>query len=175
MNPNEIKKLKEKAPFPIIVLVILLILPTFFIAPLEENLNNQISKFKSLLRKSRKNLKKRETYKKQKNELKKLNSVLDNIQKELPEDSELPEIINTINDVAEHHYVFIEFVRYELDSSFDGLNIPCYTISMNLEADYSNIRHFIAGLESLPNPLMLSEIVVASGKNYKVKLKQLVK
>jgi Tfp pilus assembly protein PilO len=175
MNPNEINKLKEKAPFPVIVLVILFILPAFFITPQQEKLSDQISKYKSLLSKSRKNLKRRDTYEQQKNELEKLDTALGNIHKELPEDSELPEIINAINEVAEYNYVFIEFVTYELNSSFDGLKIPCYTISMNLEADYSNIRHFIAGLESLPNPLILSEIVAASGKNYKVKLKQLVK
>ncbi|MGM0598273.1 MAG: type 4a pilus biogenesis protein PilO [Candidatus Rifleibacteriota bacterium] len=175
MNPNEIRKLKEKAPFPLIILVILIILPTFLIEPQEEKLNGQISKYKSLLRKSRKNLKRRKTYKQQRTKLQKLDAVLANINKELPENSKLPEIINAINEVAEYNFVFIEFVRYELNSSFDGLNIPCYTISMSLEADYSNIRHFIAGLESLPNPLILSEIVAASGKNYKVKLKQLVK
>lgn len=175
MNPNEISKLKEKAPFPLLVLLVLLLLPSFLFQPEGEKLQANISQYDSLLKKGRESIKKRSVIKMANQKLESLKASLKNVNNQLLKPSILPQVIDTINMVAESNSVLLESVDYKFNEGFDGLGIPCFSITMNLDAYYEDMRRFIAEIENLKYPLVVAEIVATAGKNYTVILRQLVK
>ncbi|GAB4279957.1 MAG: hypothetical protein Kow0029_24220 [Candidatus Rifleibacteriota bacterium] len=175
MNPNEIKKLKEKAPFPIIVLLMLFFLPPFLLTPESELLNENISGYDSLLKKARQNHEKRYQYRQKKEALDHLKSIHAEIQSQLPSKDMLPEIIDEINNNANKNSVYLASVNYFSGEKINGIKIDNYRIIMNLTAFYEDMRRFIAALESMRYPLMVSEVVVTEGRNYNITLRQLVK
>jgi Tfp pilus assembly protein PilO len=175
MNPNEINKLKAKAPFPIFVLLILLVLPTFVLQPEQDRLSEQVDSYNSLLKKSRKNLGLRTSYEKDNDKLEAINAVAQSVSQQLPESSALPQIIDMLGQLAEKNSIFLQSVNYGYSDKIDDLEVPNFTISMRLDAYYNNMRQFIAELENLQYPLMVTEVVVSAGKTYTVTLKQLVK
>jgi hypothetical protein len=80
-----------------------------------------------------------------------------------------------LGQLAEKNSIFLQSVNYGYSDKIDDLEVPNFTISMRLDAYYNNMRQFIAELENLQYPLMVTEVVVSAGKTYTVTLKQLVK
>lgn len=175
MNPNEIRKLKEKAPFPIFILVLLMFLPSFILQPQEEELNEKVAAYDALLKSSRVARARRTSFTAGQNRLQQLKAVCKNIDSQLPEASELPQIIDSINAVAKQNSVLVKDVSYAFSEKMGRLSVPCYSIVMNFDSYYEDMRRFVVELENLPMPLLVEEIFVSSGRNYRVTLKQLVK
>lgn len=175
MNPNEVRKLQEKAPFPVFILVVLLFMPSFFLQPEEDMLKDKIANYDRLLSKGKTSLSRRKDFSREKERKQRLEEVLGDIQAQLPEARELPGVIDQINEVAKKNSVFVKSVNYSFNDKIGALQVPCYSIVMSFDSYYENMRRFVADLENLQIPLLLEEIVVSTGRNYRVTLKQLVK
>jgi Tfp pilus assembly protein PilO len=175
MNPNEINKLKEKAPFPIIILVLLLFIPAFLIEPESFALNENAQNYDLLLKRCHKNMKNRERYREENEKSQKLTQVYNQIESQLPEAAKMPAIIDRIDLVARQNDVLIDDVSYSINKTFDGLEVPSFNISMNLKAYYQDMRKFVTILEGLDFPMVIAEIVASQGQTYRIILKQLVK
>ncbi|MDD3148956.1 MAG: hypothetical protein PHD82_16805, partial [Candidatus Riflebacteria bacterium] len=65
--------------------------------------------------------------------------------------------------------------RYEFSREFDKLNVPSYRLQMNLKADYNNMRGFLAAVENLESPVIISEIVLIEGTRYALTMRLPVK
>jgi Tfp pilus assembly protein PilO len=175
MNPNEIRKLKEKAPFPIFILVVLMFLPSFLIQPEQEKLEETISAYDSLLKNGKAALVKRVSFAAEDNRMRKLTEVQQSVLQQLPEEKQLPEIIDRMNAVARQNSVLVKDVTYSFQGKMGKLQIPCFNISMNFSAYYEDMRRFVVALENLDYPLLVEEIVVPEGGKFRITLKQLVK
>jgi Tfp pilus assembly protein PilO len=175
MNPNEINKLKEKAPLPVFILVVLFFLPALLVGPENDLLVENGNKYDAQLKRSRIARRKKTQYKIDNEKMAKLNDIHGKINEQLPAASVLPGIIESINEAAEQNQVLLKNVNYKFNDSFDGLKVPNFNITMNLEAYYENIRRFITRIENLQYPLVVAEVFVSEGKTYSITLKQLVK
>ncbi len=175
MNPNEIRKLKEKAPFALIVLFILFFLPATILQPEKDLLREKVEKYDSLLKSARKNQKKRVAFIEEAKKLETFSEINRGILQQLPGVDLLPHIIDKINAAAEKNSVLVKDVTYRLEDRIEKLQAPCFSIAMNLDAYYENVRRFIVDIENLQFPLLVSEISGSGGTSYRINLKQLVK
>lgn len=175
MNPNEINKLKEKAPIPIFLLLILFFLPTFFLEPEQDSLKSLISAYDNDLKKARAQLIARTDYSLKSEKLELLEKSLNKLREMIPSDDRLPGFINSLQGLAKKNSVSLEEVNYTFQKDFEKLDIPSYMIMMNLSADYSQIKEFLNDVEALPFPLVISDLLLNKGSNYVMKMRLLVK
>lgn len=175
MNPNEIKKLKEKAPFPIIILIVLFFLPALIFQPEKDLLAERISAYQGLLKKAKLSRDRKREYEKTAAKFAALTKARQDIFAQLPDTQMLPQIIDNINALAVKNSVNVGRVTYDFNETLEKVYLPFFNINMQFEAYYENMRRFVADLESLQYPLLVEEIVVSGGKSYRLTLKQLVK
>lgn len=175
MNPNEIRKLKEKAPFPIFILVLLMFLPSFLLQPEQEKLEENIRAYDSLLKNGKVALAKRSSFAAEEKKQRQLSDVKQVVLQQLPEEKQLPQIIDRMNAVARQNSVLVKDVTYAFQGKMGKLQIPCFNISMNFSAYYEDMRRFVVALENLDYPLLVEEIILPEGGKYRITLKQLVK
>ncbi len=175
MNPNEINKLKEKAPLPLFVLIVLFFLPTFFLEPEQANLNSLISAYDNDLKQARMSLMARKDYSLKSDKLIKLENALNSLREMIPPDKNLPGFINSLQELARKNSVILEEVNYSYQKEFEKLDIPSYMIMMNLSADYSEIKAFLNDIEKMPLPLVVSDLLLNRGNSYVMKMRLLVK
>lgn len=175
MNPNEMAKLKEKAPMPLLLLLILFFLPAFLLEPEMEVLKKSAQNFDASLKKARVILKQRDKYAQQKvrlEQLKLMNSQLFGV---IPQETSLPEMIDKLHSTAAACSVVVEDVRYAFSRDYEKLRVPGYDISMHLSAGYGGIRQLLAELEAMPTPVLIKEVVMTEAQRYVLSLRLLVK
>ncbi len=175
MNPNELRKLKERAPLPLIVLLILFLLPSILIEPENQALNAAAESCDAAVKSARAAVRNREAYRVQTEKLQHLLSVRQDFQAVLPAESRLPAIIDQLQQLALASSVSVEEVRYEFNHEFDKLPVPSYRLQMNLKAEYSGMRSFLAAIENLESPVIIQEIVLIEGSRYALTMRLLVK
>ncbi len=175
MNPNELRKLKERAPLPLVVLFILFLLPTILIEPENLALNAAAESCQAAVKSARAAVRNREANKAQKEKLQHLQSIRRDFQAVLPVESQLPAIIDQLQQLAAGNAVSLEEVRYEFNDEFDKLAVPSYRLQMNLKADYAGMRSFLAAVESLESPVLIQEIVLIEGTRYALSMRLLTK
>ncbi|HPT45535.1 MAG TPA: type 4a pilus biogenesis protein PilO [Candidatus Rifleibacterium sp.] len=107
-----------------------------------------------------------------KNELQKIHADVSAL---LPEESQLPGIIERLQKIAITSNVSLEEVRYEFTTEFDKLPVPSYSLKMNLKSDYASMRTFLSTIENLDSPVIIQEIVLVEGGRYAMTVRLLVK
>jgi Tfp pilus assembly protein PilO len=175
MNPNELAKLKEKAPVPLFLLLILFFLPSFLLEPEEASLKTATRNFDSSLKKARDLRRLREKYIKQGNHLDQLQKINGQLLALIPEESALPAMIDKLHEVAAASSVVVENVRYQFHRQYEKLDVPGYEISMQLSAGYESVRRFLAEVEIMPNPFLINEVVLTDNQRYVLTMRLLVK
>ena len=175
MNPNELKKLKERAPLPLFILLVLFFLPTMLIEPQNEALHTTAASYAEAVRGARLAVRNRENFLDQSHRLQHLKNLLAETDALLPAEADLPALIDRLQQLAGSAGVSLEEVRYEFSKEFDRLEVPSYRLQMNLRADYANMRNFLAAVENLDSPVMINEIVLIEGARYALTMRLLVK
>lgn len=163
------------APFPVILLIILFFLPSFLIEPEKEALKANAAAYISASKKAGLALKNREKYQKEKEKLAQLELIHADLKKVIPDESVLPSFIDTLHALADKSSVSLEDVRYTFNKEYDKLKVPSYQVMMGLNADYAGVRAFLAELESLDMPVIVTEVVLAEGSRYAITMRLLVK
>ena len=175
MNPNELKKLKERAPLPLLILIILFFLPSLLVEPENQALNAAAESCQAAVKAARTAVRNRETCKVQHDKLQRLQKIHADVSALLPEESQLPGIIDRLQKIAIASSVSLEEVRYDFSPEFDKLAVPSYSLKMNLKADYAGMRSFLAAIENLESPVIIQEIVLIEGARYAMTMRLLVK
>lgn len=175
MNPNEMAVLKRHLPYPLIMILIMLFMPMLVVEPLEENFQTVAAEYEAQTKKARSLRNQRATIDVANTKLASLNKVKETAMQVIPAESELPDIIERLVELASNNFVAMEDVRYNLKSTYEGMNAPAFDISMSLVASYDGMRAFLADVESIENPMIITEIVVVEGNRYSLNFKQLVK
>ncbi|HNX74665.1 MAG TPA: type 4a pilus biogenesis protein PilO [Candidatus Rifleibacterium sp.] len=175
MNPNELKKLKERAPLPLLILVILFFLPSLLVEPQNEALKAAAESCHAAVKAAKTAVRNRETCKVQIDKLQRLQKIHADVSALLPEESQLPGIIERLQKIAITSNVSLEEVRYEFTTEFDKLPVPSYSLKMNLKSDYASMRTFLSTIENLDSPVIIQEIVLVEGGRYAMTVRLLVK
>lgn len=175
MNPNEMKKLKEKAPFPLFLLLVLFFLPSLLIDPEIVGLQANTESYQSALKTARAAVKSRASLVAQNEKMQKLAGIKKDMFTVIPEESALPGLIDTLQQIAQRSAVSLEDVRYEFSREYEKLKVPAYKVHMNLKADYASMRSFLAEVENLDSPVIINEIVLTEGARYALTMRLLVK
>ncbi|EKD82249.1 MAG: hypothetical protein ACD_39C01407G0005 [uncultured bacterium] len=175
MNPNELAKLKEKAPLPLFLLMILFFLPAFILEPEAEVLKSSAQKFDVSLKKARDLRRLQEKYKQQGARLDRQQKINNQLLDRIPQEAALPDMIDKLHSTAAACSVVVEDVRYSFSREYEKLSVPGYDIAMNLSADYEGIRRLLAELEAMPTPVLIKEIVITEAKRYVLTMRLLVK
>ncbi len=175
MNPNEMNKLKEKAPFAFILLLLAVFIPSIFVGPIDDGLVQKDDAYKTALKKSKKALDLSIKGKEDSKRFSELSNAQGNVENILPDRGNLPEIIEEIHSKAGKNSALIRNVRYEFTREIDGFKAPSFHIQFQITANYKDFRRFIAELECLKYPLIIREIIAANKSNYSVSVQQMVK
>lgn len=175
MNPNEINKLKEKAPWPLFMLLMLFFLPAFLLEPEVAALNSSSKSFDASLKKARADVVSRANLEMKQARLNSLEKIHQAMQVDIPEESSLPALIDSLQNIAAANAVSLESVTYTLQKEYEKLAVPGYQIIMNLSAGYPDMRKFLAAVESLKTPIIVNEIVLSENNRYVLTMRLLVK
>lgn len=175
MNPNEMKKLKELAPLPLFLLLILFLFPSMLIDPQDEALKAGAESYRTALGAARAAVKNRDSFAQLSAKMGNLESIKSSVAAVLPEEASLPEMIDTLHRLAGQTSVSLEDVRYEFHREYEKLKVPAYQLHMNLRADYAGMRSFLAEIENLASPVIINEIVLTEGSRYALTMRLLVK
>lgn len=175
MNPNEMAKLKEKAPVPLLLLLLLFFLPAFVIEPEAELLDKSSSKYDNSLKKARDLRHLHEEYRLQSQRLEKLEQIKSELFAIIPQESALPEVIDRLHAMAASCSVVVDRVQYSFSRTYERMNVPGYDISMKLTSDYDGVRSLLAELEAMSTPVLIKEVVMTEAQSYVLTLRLLVK
>ncbi len=175
MNPNELKKLKELAPLPIFLLIILFFLPSMLIDPENEALNAAAASYQGAVNVARSAVRNRVVTAEQNQKMQQLTAAREEMLVKMPDEAALPAMIDKLQQLAAGNNVSLEEVRYDFSREFDKLSVPSYRLQMNLKADYSSMRSFLAEIENLDSPVIINEIVLIEGTRYALTMRLLVK
>ena len=175
MNPNEIAVLKRHLPYPLILIMIMLFFPMFIVEPVEQELQAVTSQYDGQTKKARSLRSQRAEIDVSNQKFSNLKEIRDQALRVIPAESELPDIIERLVKLAANNFVAMDDVRYNLLDSYEGMNAPAFDIHMSLVASYDGMRAFLADVESIENPMIITEIVVVEGNRYSLNFKQLVK
>lgn len=175
MNPNELKKLKDLAPLPLFMLLVLFFLPSMLLDPQNEELNAAAASYHNAVQTARNAVLNRDTSTEQNQKMSRLTAVRQEMLTALPDEASLPALIDKLQQLAIANDTSLEEVRYEFSREFDKLNVPSYRLQMNLKADYNNMRGFLAAVENLESPVIISEIVLIEGTRYALTMRLPVK
>lgn len=175
MNPNEVAKLKEQAPIPLILLLILFFLPAFLLEPEAEALGKSGKNYDASLEKAAKLIELRQKYDEQSQYIGQLQKVKNDLLTLLPQESALAAMIDSLHQRAAACSVVVEQVSYGFSSHYEKLAVPGYDISMKLTSDYQGIRALLADLETMPTPVIIKEVVMNEERQYVLAVRLLVK
>lgn len=175
MNPNEINKLKEKAPFPLLILLILFFMPGFLLNPEIEEFKRGNSAHDLSLNKARGRVKADGDLQGKIARLNATRQIMQNVKAVVPDESELPGLINRLHKLANEHSVELEDVTYAMQKKFENLEVPGYRIIMSLTAGYTQMRGFLEAVESMESPVLINEILLTETGKYALTIRMLTK
>ena len=175
MNPNELRKLKERAPLPILMIFILLMAPSFLLESHDQMLNLAETGYSQLLTKASKLIKKKVIAIKQKKKMDQLNAEFDRVNFRLATRDSLPDLIDKFYAISRKHSLTVRSVNYDFQKKMGKYNFPGYKISFVIKAGYSGMRKFLEEVENLDRPIIISEVVASENDSYHISIQQLVK
>lgn len=175
MNPNEINKLKEKAPFPLLILLILFFIPGLLLNPELEELKSSNSVHDLSLTKARGRVKADVELQRKLTRLNATREIMKQVGAVVPEESELPGLINRLHKLAGENSVVLEDVSYAMQKKFENLDVPGFRIIMSLTAGYTQMRGFLEAVESMESPVLINEILLTETGKYALTIRMLTK
>jgi Tfp pilus assembly protein PilO len=176
MNPKEVQRLKERAPLPLIVTVIMFFAPQFLIDPLIDNLETTGKTFDGLVAQVQGALRQRTLDQGLSARRAAVRREMDRLEAWLPPEDYLPTLIDQFNALADILGVEIRSVTYRFPSSTPEAG-PSRRVDIHLAlaASYEAMRSFLQAVEGLPSPLVLTEVVANQDQTFTVSLQHLVK
>lgn len=175
MNPTEVKKLREKAPLPALITLIMYFAPSFVLIPHFENLAVTEASYDASLKTATEVRQQKASDAVLKEKYAKLASEAAALDGWLPPESDLPLLIDRINETASLLGIEISSVRYEIDRSPATTLPPCVTLRFDLNADYVGIRAFMQAVRGIRMPLLLTEVTANENRNFTISMIHLVK
>ncbi|MBI3038782.1 type 4a pilus biogenesis protein PilO, partial [bacterium] len=104
-----------------------------------------------------------------------LSENLERVNRWIPPETFLPNLINQFQELAEIMSLQISSVNYKFEKDTEKLSPLRIFIQLNVSGKYPAIRAFLQALESLPFPLVPIEIMFSDSGNFSVELLHLVK
>lgn len=175
MNPNELKVLKQKSPLPVLASLLIFFGSSMLIEPEFQQIRKNENRFDSQIQSFASSRKAENEYLTLNNKIVKLKEIKSEALKYLPKKSDLAYIMDQIAGFAENNNVSMMSVVYSFEQEFESMSVPAHLTRIELHGDYSDIRGFIADIESLESPVLISEIVLIQGSRYDITLRLLVK
>ncbi len=134
MNPNEINKLKEKIPLPLLILLIMLFVPGIFINPEFDELKSSSNVFDATLKRARTQVKTDVEVHEKLLRINSIKTIMNKVDAAIPLESTLPDLINRLQRLASDNSVQLEDVSYSMQKQFEKLDVSGYRIIMSLTA-----------------------------------------
>lgn len=175
MNPNELQKLKDRAPLPVFILLILFFLPSMLVDPEFEALDAAADSYQEQAKIAAAAVRNRQNNDRNNEKLLHLKTAREEMMQVFPNEAALPDLIDKLQQLAGKCKVALLEVRYDFSREFEKLSVPSYRLQMNLNAEYSDMRSFLAAVESLDSPVIINEIVLIEGKRYALTMRLPVK
>ncbi len=176
MNPKEVQRLRERAPFPLVVTLIMFFAPQFLIDPQVENLETTGKTFDGLVTQVRGSLRQRTIDRGLAARRAEVVREMDRLGAWLPPEDYLPALIDQFNALAGITGVEIRSVVYRFPPTVpEGGQSRRVDIHLALAASYRAMRTFLQAVEGLPSPLVLTEVVANQDQTFTVSLQHLVK
>ena len=175
MNPLEVKKLKEWAPLPLVITVIMFLAPGFIISPRLENLGTIESSFDVTLKSAQELLVQRNADLLLNQKQARLDQQIKRIDRWLPPEEELPNCIDQFNTLAKTFSAQIVSTYYRFPRNPREFMPPRVIISFNLECEYLAMRQFLQALEYFPLPLVPVEVVANNNRTFTIEMIHLVR
>ncbi|MBF0502960.1 MAG: hypothetical protein HQM09_22685 [Candidatus Riflebacteria bacterium] len=181
MNPVELRKLRDWAPLPFVITVIMFFAPGFIIAPVEDNLAASWRAFDQNIKAASDLVRKRTDDREMTERNAKLREGLSRMDRWLPPADFLPNVIDEMNKLAKASGVRLTSVNYGFDkavrsTSGNGSTMPPrISILLRLRADYAAMRAFLLAIESLPFPLLPIEIVAGENREFTIEILHFVR
>lgn len=174
INPLELKQLKERAPLPAILGILMFFLPLYLVDPIKESLESTEKNLDSLLRSARQIVmnRGREIDKFEKYGM--LQKKLARIESWIQPESYLPLVIERIHEISEIFSVKLLAIDY----SFPKADFPQtrqVAMNMTIKADYLSVRAFLKALEGFPLPLFPTEILATEDGNFSLVLLHMIR
>ena len=171
MNPIELRKLKERAPLPIIITVILLAAPGYLLGPQYEKLAATETMFDQAVVNAKDSLNQRSEDARLRARQKVLKADLGRLERWMPPADYLPAIVEEVNTLAGILGVRISSVYYQSGDRGPTAGLPPrLRLSLQIQADYAAMRGFLQALEGLPFPLLPVEITAERGQAFLIEL-----
>jgi len=175
MNPNEINKLKEKAPLPLLIILILFFIPELLLKPEADNFQSANNAYDLSLNTAREKVRSDSDLQRRFARLNQTREILQKINAVLPQASALPDLITKLHLLASENSVVLEEVSYSMQKQFERLDVPGYRIIMSLSAGYSQMRSFLEAVENMESPVIINEIFMTESGRYALTIRMLTK
>lgn len=175
MNPNEINKLKEKVPLPLLILLIMLFVPGIFLNPELDELKSSSSVYDATLKKARIRVKNDAEVQKKIVRINSIRKIMEKVDNAIPFESTLPDLVNKLQQLASENSVLLEDVSYSMQKQFEKLDVAGYRVIMNLTASYASIRGFLEAIENLESPVIINELLLTEGNRYALTIRMLTR
>lgn len=175
MNPAEIKKLREKAPLPFLITLIMYFAPSFVLIPHFENLAITEASYDASLKTAAETRSQKTADALLRAKYARLASEAAALDTWLPPESDLPLLIDRINETASQLGIDLSSVQYDIGRAQGTRLPPCVTIRFNLNSDYIGIRAFIQAIRGIQMPLLITEVTANENRNFTISMIHLVK
>ncbi len=176
MNPNEIKKLKVHARLPIVLIILLLFLPKYFVEPTKEEMEEKKARAMEAIKNVRASIREREENLAAAKRLESLQKFVSQVDSVLPKAEELPDVIDGIHKKAEEAGVSIENIVYQASDKYAGLDTPSNQLNMNVLGSYGSLKKFLSKIEESESPVIVDEVLLAANRSsYTVKVRVITK
>lgn len=175
MNPSEIKKLKQKAPLPFLITLIMYFAPSFILIPHFDNLSVTEASYDASLKTASEAISQKLDNTLLMEKYARLSSEAAALDKWLPPESDLPVLIDRVHNTASQLGIDISSVQYGLDRSPGTKLPPCVTIRFDLNADYIGIRAFLQAVKGIQMPLLITDVTANDNLNFTISMIHLVK
>jgi Tfp pilus assembly protein PilO len=174
MNPLEIKKLKERAPLPLILGTIMMFLPMLLVEPQQAELADAELRFDQSLKSLRETLGQRRAVRQQNRESRAMQEQIDRINRWLSPEAELPTTIDRLQQIAESMSVVLSSIQYRFPRHAAEHTPPRISITFDLQGNYQSMRSFLRALEYFPLPFLPVEISANRDNTFRIELIHLV-
>lgn len=175
MNPNEIKKLKKLSVLPVLFILILFCLPSFYILPEQEACDSAVNDMEASIKDARKAIEQTTLIVADEKKFNDLQSVIMKTEALFPSKDKLPDLIDELHLIAAESSISLDNVHYRFSDTYENIDIPSYQFDMRVAGDYSSVRNFITGVEKISNPTFITEILLGEGTVYTVKMRAPIK
>lgn len=181
MSPYETERLKERAKIPVIMAV-LFVMTWYFVSDwLEVSLESAMQEYHTNLGAASNSLRQQANDVTARELLEKLRGQLAVIDRWLPTESILPQLIDQIQNLGKTKEVQIRQMSYTYGPwagrkmETDEYTPSGILIGFQLQAEYAPMRSFLQAIECLPSPLVPVEVLANKSGTYSIQVLQLVK